>query len=933
MKNGNAASTPEKLDVKPTALGILLDVKGAVGRLVRAYASKDDTGDDWLESWFLKRTQLNCDSVIPADEQVVPIVLEATHVPQLSQRSGLSLVSIKPHYFRGFKALPEPIDLTGSLIVIEGKNSSGKTSFAEALEFLFRGSLSRREEHGEGNPEELENCIENQLRPSDESTSVEATFVRHSGTPDEKHLVLRRLLTKDYGTTSTSSCESKLHLDGSELSKEDEAAVIEELFSFVPPLLMQHTLRSFVQSPPSHRRQYFERILSLDELTDLIGRAVIGNAKLPGFKSPQGSYGLLQWETLIGQLKIPEAKGIAQKVKSAAPTNQPKTLADALIRVAVLEFSSPDADLGEVEAWIEQQQNVARQKSFPLLAQLRPKQQPNHELSTTLAGPQDRQANIEGRWKDYESARALTNAVQENALVIADALESMIQAGLIDREEAVQLCPLCGHESPTTLTQKRLLEIDEWKPLAEAEKHARANFDSEIEGLKRDLQTLIQEANDTLPDLLHLDQHLKEASSELLNAASTLVNVRSHIETEVRQHLNKAQLLVKAEIGQIDTSAEVATYVSERIACIHNLKGLPEHAEKYRQALRSLETIVGQAASSDEEYLNRQSWLSCAKSQADVLNNFKWEKAKVAAQKDLAAIRNELMKFRGQYLEGRRASFSQGMQDVWSCLREDSYSVFSNLQVPEPKGKGFPVVLEVKATLNDGVETKEIDALKVFSESQVNALGVAAFVTRSRLLGHDLLIFDDPVQSMDEDHFKTFARDVLPPILDEGRQVILLTHNETFARDISYWHHERSDYVTLTARMSQKDGCMVDEGNRRFSERLRNAEKLAKEGELKESWIRVRFAIERLYTISKVKYGPSDFVPDSWKDQPAEYMWDGGGVGSIITGIDPNAGKRLKEILIMTVGGAHDKGEPGFTDLMGATKFLRELGSKMKVSD
>ena len=81
---------------------------------------------------------------------------------------------------------------------------------------------------------------------------------------------------------------------------------------------MQHTLRSFVQSPPSHRRQYFERILSLDELTDLVGRAVIGNAKLPGFKSPQGSYGLLQWETLIGQLKIPEAKSIAQKVKSVA---------------------------------------------------------------------------------------------------------------------------------------------------------------------------------------------------------------------------------------------------------------------------------------------------------------------------------------------------------------------------------------------------------------------------------------------------------------------------------------------------------------------------------------------------------------------------------------------------------------------------------------
>ncbi len=933
MTDGNAAGTPKDLDVKPTALGLLMDAKGPAGDLVRAYVSKDDEGDDWLESWFLNRTQLHCAPAIPEDDQVVPMELKATHAPQLGQRPGLRLVSIRPHYFRGFKALPEPIDLSGTLIVIEGKNSSGKTSLAEALEFLFRGSLSRREEHGEGNPEELENCIENQLRPSEESTFVEAAFVRHSGTPDEKPLVLRRLLTKDYGTTSTASCESQLHLDGSELSKEDEAAVLEELFSFVSPLLMQHTLRSFVQSPPSRRRQYFERILALDELTDLIGRAVIGNAKLPGFKSPQGSSGLSQWETLIGQLKNSDAKAIAQKVKSRSQTIQPKALSEALIRVAALEFSSPDSDLAEVETWVEQQQSAARQKSFPPLAQLRPKKQPNHELSTILAESQERKASIEARWKEYESAKASTNAVQESALVIADALESMIQAGLIDREKAVQLCPLCGHESPTTLTQKRLLEIDEWKPLAKAEKRARANFDSEVEGLKRDLQTLIQEASDTLPDLPHLDEHLKGASSELFDSVSTLVRVRSRIETKVRQHLDKAQPLAKADMGQIDTLATVETHVSECMTCIDNLKVLPEQAEEYRRAFRSLEAIVGQTASTDEEYRNRQSWISCAKSQADVLNDFKWEKAKVAAQKDLATIRSELMKFRGSYLEGRRASFSQGMQEVWSSLREDSYSVFSNLQVPEPKGKGFPIVLEVKAKLNDGVETKEIDALKVFSESQVNALGVAAFVTRSRLLGHDLLIFDDPVQSMDEDHFKTFARDVLPPILDEGRQVFLLTHNETFARDLSYWHHERPDYVTLTARMSQKNGCVIDEGNRRFSERLRNAEKLAKEGELKESWIRVRFAIERLYIIAKIKYGPSDFVPDAWRDQTADYMWDGGGVGSIIVTIDPNAGKRLKEILNMTASGGHDKGEPGFTDLMGATKFLRELGSKMKVSD
>ena len=186
VTEGYEASTPKNSDVKPTALGLLMDAKGGAGKLVRAYASKDDEEDDWLESWFLNRTQLHCASHIPEGEQVVPIELEATHAPKLGQRPGLRLVSIRPHYFRGYKALLGPIDLTGSLIVIEGKNSSGKTSLAEALEFLFRGSLSRREEHGEGNPEELENCIENQLRPSDESTFVEAAFVKNWGAARRK---------------------------------------------------------------------------------------------------------------------------------------------------------------------------------------------------------------------------------------------------------------------------------------------------------------------------------------------------------------------------------------------------------------------------------------------------------------------------------------------------------------------------------------------------------------------------------------------------------------------------------------------------------------------------------------------------------------------------------------------------------------------------
>ena len=126
MKNGYTASMP-KNKIKTTALDMLNDTVGAVGGLVRAYVSKEEVKDDWLESWFLKRTQLHCVSVFPQDELIVPIELDSTHTQPLSQQSGLHLISIRPHYFRGFKALSDPIDLAGNLVVIEGKNSSGKT--------------------------------------------------------------------------------------------------------------------------------------------------------------------------------------------------------------------------------------------------------------------------------------------------------------------------------------------------------------------------------------------------------------------------------------------------------------------------------------------------------------------------------------------------------------------------------------------------------------------------------------------------------------------------------------------------------------------------------------------------------------------------------------------------------------------------------------
>ena len=190
---------------------------------------------------------------------------------------------------------------------------------------------------------------------------------------------------------------------------------------------------------------------------------------------------------------------------------------------------------------------------------------------------------------------------------------------------------------------------------------------------------------------------------------------------------------------------------------------MPTAARSYRDAFLAVQVAVDAEASTDASYRLRERLLECIGNPSSTCEDLLWERAKRLAQKDLQLIRESLLTFRQQFLESRRMSFNDGIEEVWSALRKDRYSSFSQLHIPAPRGRGFPIEIELKALLDDRNNQKEVDALRVFSESQVNALGVAAFVTRAKLLGHKILVLDDPVQSMDEEHLR-HLRGTLSPM-------------------------------------------------------------------------------------------------------------------------------------------------------------------------
>jgi len=921
------------------ALSLLAKTSGAIGEFVLCYPGTQTADEtEWLESWFRDRTnRYFTETLSSSDEIQLPIPPPVPAQEELLAQP-IRLVSIQPHYFRGFREIPQPIRFDGDLVVIDGRNTSGKTSLAEALEWLFTGCLSRRESMELGSPHELENCVSNQFRPDDDETWVTGNFASLTQGETET-FTLRRVLKEDYGTTIGSRCASVLFSNDKELNSNEEIEVLDRLFASEPPLLMQHTLRLFVESNPKKRRQYFERLLHLDELTNLITKAVIGDARLPEFPSPINSVALKTWDTLGSMVEADLSQRAYKQTSRSEASDLHSRLTNALTTIAHHEFSElvgESIQFEEIRAILAGEQSKFRQKSFPLLAQLRPQRQ---ILDDQYQRPYDEKeivnvsTTIQQAWQDYEAAKEAARLIGSNRLTISRALKILLEGDVIQHEADTQTCPICAYEKAETLASGRIREIEGWIPTQEAEAAARKALQQAMGSLLEFVGKTVLEYDELLPALpsaADFEEALKEMGEELKQAVQGLRKVRGEDDVKLGHAVSQARDLLTETPTVPASTEECKAYVNRCTQIINRLENLPSAARRYKDALRTVEAAVGAAASIDPAYRLRAAWLACFDNVAAIVADLRWEQAKRRAQKDLGSIRDALMEYRKQFLESRRISFNQGIDSVWKTLRADKYSSFSKLHIPPPSGKGFPVEIEIKAVLDDGQQQKEVDALRVFSESQVNALGIAAFVTRSELLGHKILIFDDPVQSMDEEHFKTFAEDVLTHVLNEGFQVILLTHNDMFARDVSHCHYDHPGYVTMSVRLSRRDGCVVEEGNRRFSERLKLAEKKVDDGDFKRAWELIREAIERLYTVVYIKYGPSSFNPDSWKDQTAEYMFDSG-VGKIIDEKAPGIGNKLKDILGMSAAGSHDKAPRGETDLRNSIKLLKSLPDKLQL--
>jgi DNA repair exonuclease SbcCD ATPase subunit len=893
-------------------LSVLERLPDPIGSLISAFPGSYEAANDsgWIDNWFLELTTAIAEGRTPELPTLSATSAPVAVIDALAKRASeheLRLLSLTPHFFRGFRGGTTSIDIKESLVVVEGLNSSGKTSVSEALEWLFTGGLSRR---SMGNPKELANCIANAFRPDGETTWVELR-ARLDSTP----MVLRRVLTHDYTDAKESQATSRLFRDGRELTIDEEAELFESLFAGVHPILMQHTIRDFIYSTPADRRRYFERLLQIDELTSLIEKAVLGDPRLREFPAPRAPDGR---KYLDGFKSVVSSGGAIKELKrlEKPASGRLAEIDKSLLQIAVEEFTIARKDIGSLEREVARLQELERTRKFPGIQYLRITATGETPDSNILLPAAKRLADAQKRALDAQRA---VGQLSDADKVVAGAVQELARLGVLTlRPSGDQLCPVCLDDR-RTLTKSRVGPLLEFGPIADALRVANAAVGQEEANWAAAKQSFLAAANRWVFETDRVSVDRIVLSADIFKLAQAAV---------VSADAVNARVSTLVSLVQAATPSEIVT-AAFRSSIEKALTQLREHIGQHSRTVVELERGLGSGATTDPLYAAREYFLELIRHRADAALQIQWEGALRNAQSVLKTIREALIETRTAIIEGSRIEFTKAMKEVWDLLRSDSSGHFSHIEIPTPRGKGYKLELEVKAILNDGTADSEVDALRVFSESQINVIGIAAYVTRATALGHQVLVLDDPVQSMDEEHFKSLAGRLIPELLKQGRQIIVLTHSEAFARELSYAHFQSLEYATLSTRYSRRRGCCVDEGNRRVAERLRAAEKLLDDGKLEPGWLKVRLALERLYPLA-VKASDPSFDPEQWRSLTAESMWDSGAGAAIMARV-PDSGPTLRDILSRSAKGAHDATAKSRTELKEAITYIRKLLTPLRI--
>lgn len=700
--------------------------------------------------------------------------------------------------FRGFNSQRD-IDFDGRLTLISAPNSHGKTSIAEALEFLLYGETSKVS--GAKAREEFKNSYRNCHYFGSEPAFIRATFLDDQGA--------EIALAVEIGEGERQS----RFVNGQSVAAWPFAAALAKPGR---PFVVQHQLKELLLTTPVERFQGFARILGLESI-DAIQRSLVSLATKPEANLSPLARTIV---TTVDQIKARiDANGELKALRKAlerTPCDWLSVRGAIAARLRILGIVlPPESDLLAVA-------RASREEATKKV----------YDGSITINDvPSVTEARL-GEFREKLSALVAPAFVERVSRLDARQTIQRLQYQATFLKAGIEMlavddtkCPFClqaiGEDTRNDI-HARSSALATNLASAEHAQDDRQFINGILNTVSSNLSFATSAVNARFSGLIAAQRPGdKEKITSLLGAEHTatvsVIDTASGVAQRVVADLEETEGDFRASIesarAKLDSDAlsldEVEKLVNKAAVYVAKLKAAADQAAilkpRVQEPARVLQAAVDAVAGTGELTLL-----------IDVLEQEKVIGQGVRIRQLLDRVKLLKKPVEQAVAEVMEAAFSRELtQSVMHWYdkiktKGDPNVHFSGMAMEKNKSGDYR-----SGKVRIGARSYGVDlasAVSSLSESKLNALGLCVSIA-SALRSEcpfQFLLLDDPVQSWDADHETQFRSIVRSLIEDENRQVILLSHRDSwvdsvadFCRDINGCRHQIKAY--------DKDGPVISE--------------------------------------------------------------------------------------------------------------------------
>jgi hypothetical protein len=657
----------------------------------------------------------------------------------------MRLLSLTINNFRGFGPHTPTIRFDGDLLLFYGPNGFGKTSVAEAIEWLFYGTTKRRQRGDTYSRSEYAGTFGNVHggRP----VQVEASVLLNGSTVR----LCRRLTDGESSETLVDGVVAPF------------SAVGVNPIEAVYPVVAQHGLQTFIHAKPKDRRDAISAALGLDELTSL--KSALDSARTSFQRTPPRPVTDARRE-LAANL---EALG---RIAATAPFV-------TRWRATPMQISV-DADL---PALLHASESLTGQTALTTEAALEALRARRAVVSRSvfdvdiLSPFDDHAAGLAIATTAAESARDGMGAVERAIAASVAAIASSYNAALLELwskglevAPAGDKCPVCEAD---TFTDRQKNELRKRLAAAAESLSTRHALQEAVETAARlivrakEAAARIQIGSLTPADREHLTRLYADAP-EPLNTFLVHYDQLSLAAVNCQTTVTGCQTFLAGIIGRLADAANAPSVTRDSVQSKDTLAStfadLAARLPEYVTAWQAFEPTLTARIASNEVIANIDAVGKTLTKVAHMRVLERYDQILSETQELIRAIEASIQSTQTRLLATRGTE----VKVLYDRLNRGANVGFDVMEPGTDSMKLYATSFGVR-----------MSAAANLSECQLNCVGLSMWLMRATTptSPFGFIMLDDPVQAMDDDHAEAFIADIVPHLMDDhGKQIIVLSH-------------------------------------------------------------------------------------------------------------------------------------------------------------